>query len=213
MKGLILKDLIIIKNNFKKIYLVILLFSILPGFQNKDYFLTITTFIISMLLASQVIAGITVDENNGWNKAVLSMPISIQKIVLSKYILTLLFSVISAIMLSLTGEIAKVLLDLEEYAVFLSVIEGFLLGIIFNGINIPVTYRYGAEASKYFMLLFISVPVILVYVFYFLHIDTNQIIVWVIKNKFFTMLGCIVGMIFLMCCSIKVSIASYRNRL
>lgn len=145
MKGLILKDLIIIKNNFKKIYLVILLFSILPGFQNKDYFLTITTFIISMLLASQVIAGITVDENNGWNKAVLSMPISIQKIVLSKYILTLLFSVISAIMLSLTGEIAKVLLDLEEYAVFLSVIEGFLLGIIFNGINIPVTYRYGAE--------------------------------------------------------------------
>lgn len=46
MKGLILKDLIIIKNNFKKIYLVILLFSILPGFQNKDYFLTITTFII-----------------------------------------------------------------------------------------------------------------------------------------------------------------------
>lgn len=101
----------------------------------------------------------------------------------------------------------------DEGEVFLYGIEGFLLGIIFNGINIPVTYRYGAEASKYFMLLFITVPVILVYVFYFLHIDTNQIIVWGIKNKFFMIIGCIVGIIFLICCSIKVSIVSYRNRL
>ena len=213
VKGLILKDLILMKNNFKKLYVIIIAFSLLPGFQNKDYFLMLTTFIVSMLLASQVVTGIAIDEQSGWKYAVLSMPVSIRQVVLEKYILTLGLAVLSAMILSVTGGLAGFVFDLEGYSIVFSIIEGFLLVIIFNLLNIPVTYRYGAEAAKYFLLLFIAIPVIAVYVFHFFKIDGNAVVIRFMDNIYFLSLGIAVIAIMLIAGSVALAVKSYEKLL
>lgn len=213
MRGLILKDLILLKANFRKMYLIIIICSSLPALQNPDYFLVITTFLVSMLLASQIVMGISFDEQNGWKRAALSMPIIVKQIIISKYVLAVGLGILAMVILTLTGSLAGLIFKLNLYSIIFSVVEGFLLVILFNLLTIPVAYKYGTEATKYFLLLFIAVPITFTYICYYFSLDYDKLIVTVFENK---LIFALIGIFTLVLCSyisIQISIKSYKKLL
>ncbi|MEG1783233.1 MAG: ABC-2 transporter permease, partial [Oscillospiraceae bacterium] len=94
MKGLILKDLYVLSKTFK-VYGVLLLFYGVFGLTTGQ-----PNFMMGMvcvLLAMLPITSLAYDERAKWDKYALTMPINKNDIVLSKYALGLLLSLIGAV--------------------------------------------------------------------------------------------------------------------
>ena len=64
---------------------------------------------------------------------------------------------------------------LKDVVVIYGVIT-LLLVVFYNAVVIPVSYRFGTGASRYFIVFFISVPIMFVYIFKIFDIDFEKIL-------------------------------------
>ena len=104
MKGLIIKDILNLKNYMKQLILV-LIFFIAYGI-----FLKIGTFVgtmITLMLSMQVITTMSYDEYAKWDKYALTMNINRKDIVLSKYV----FFIMSIIIGMVVGVISSMTIN------------------------------------------------------------------------------------------------------
>ena len=97
MKGLILKDLLILKNQMRNILIVILGFIILSLIM-KNYFYI--AFIIPFYIVMFVISTFSYDELNNSNTYIVALPYDRKTIVKSRYLLSLI-SIITAFLIGL----------------------------------------------------------------------------------------------------------------
>ncbi len=151
MKGLILKDIINLKQQ-AKVYLLIIAIWLVIGISSKDggfFGMLICVFAIFL-----PITALSYDEKAKWDKYSLTMPVSKKEVVLSKYVLALAVSVVG-FMISLVFNIviSKAFAEsLSASAVYWGI------SILIFSIVLPLMYKFGVEKGRMLILIVFLIP-------------------------------------------------------
>ncbi len=159
MKGLIKKDLLLLKKETSPVIFVALLPPLFAGITNPSFFLIMLTAALSMLLGMQVFNTMSYDEKINWRKNVQAFPILPLKEAESKYCLAGFLAGINFGMIFAIGSITKALLPgITIKIVLLYAFIGMLIVVIYNLLVIPLGYYFGCEKVKYLLFLLVIVP-------------------------------------------------------
>lgn len=164
MKGLILKDLLNLKGNIKFILLFIIMFGFMSslGDGNVNNFIGV----IIVLCTTMIVSTFSYDDLNKWDNYVLTMPISRNDIVLSKYLTMLIFSfigVLVSLIVSVTIGYFKNTLILNETLLINALILS--ISVCFGSLILPLIYKFGTERARLLMILCFLVPTLALLVF------------------------------------------------
>ena len=156
MKGLLLKEFYSLRSYMKTVGTMILFVSAIAFFSNDmSYTSGITVVWITMISVTTF----SIDHNVGWNQFSLTLPISTNIIVLSKYVL-------SAILVGLGGMISILLnvlitiirsgyISIEMFYATAGICAVALLMI---AVLLPLIYKYGVEKVRIMMLFVFVIP-------------------------------------------------------
>ena len=156
MKGLLLKEFYSLRSYMKTVGTMILFVSVIAFFSNDmSYTSGITVVWITMISVTTF----SIDHNVGWNQFSLTLPISTNIIVLSKYVL-------SAILVGLGGMISILLnvlitiirsgyISIEMFYATAGICAVALLMI---AVLLPLIYKYGVEKVRIMMLFVFVIP-------------------------------------------------------
>lgn len=147
MKGLILKDLYIIKG-FSKQYGMVLAFMVIWSIVVKSMsFVSIYAILMGSMLVSSTIS---VDESVSFTRFALTMPISTGALLKSKYALFLITTAVGAVIGLLFHSFfylaASNAADTFEWEGLAATVSVF---VIANAITLPITFKAGAEKARY----------------------------------------------------------------
>ena len=162
MKGLLIKDFLNLRKYGRSVILI-LAFYVLYGLMldNANFIIGMIVLLFSMM----AITSFSYDDLAKWDKYALSLPVTRKEMVLSKYILATILSVVGAL-LALLATIGVSLINtpvsineqlLITYALFAT-------SIIFISILLPLIYKFGVEKSRIMMILVFAVPTAMVFV-------------------------------------------------
>ncbi|MEG1458248.1 MAG: ABC-2 transporter permease [Acetivibrio sp.] len=140
MKGLLLKDILVITKQLK-IFLIVIPLMSLAGSSMAP---------LAILMGAVLpMTAIAYDERSKWNEIAVMMPYSKRDIVISKYLLGYICMIGSAalvIVVQLIRAIAGHGSFAESIPMLLFSISG---GLIFIAINTPILFRFGSEKGRY----------------------------------------------------------------
>lgn len=149
MRGLIIKDLIYVKNNYKTAILM-LIGSLLISISLGNYLLTIS--VLPLMLLASCISTFQTDEFYNTEAFTLTFPISRKKIVLSKYLFTIIMTIISTYIGIVIYLLVFYLINPGYKGINTDMIkELFMLecaALIVDAIFYPIIYKYGCEKSR-----------------------------------------------------------------
>lgn len=161
MKGLLIKDILNMKNYMKQLVLV-LIFFIAYGIFLKNG--TFVGTMITLMLSMQVITTMSYDEYAKWDKYALTMNINRKDIIISKYIfftISIIIGIVVGITTSIAiNQIAKLDTGMNDIIVT-SIVVPCVFAILFS-IIIPVVFKTGVEKGRIVMMLILFIPAILV---------------------------------------------------
>lgn len=148
MKGLIIKDFKSILNQSKISMVIIAIWIIvsLVGGASASF----GTAIISVFAMALPISSYTFDQNSGFNKFAVCMPISRTKIVISKYVFALILQAIAFVICSASVLIAG--FSFSELAIELSAL--FSVMLLYFAVSMPFLYKFGPEKGRITMTAF-----------------------------------------------------------
>jgi len=147
MKGLILKDLLLIKGNLRTLLIIFFGFMIM-ALNN----ISTVSFIIPFFAVMMCISTFNYDEYNKWNTYAITLPGGRKSIVQSKYIATILLVVLSSIVSILVSIIIGNINGNINYEETFSTLFGGLFGILLvMSIMYPLIYKFGNEKGRLFL--------------------------------------------------------------
>lgn len=139
MKGLIKKDLLMVKNYCKSYIIFLLVFLIFPLFSKDSSFISAYLFLLPSMA---VITIITYDERNNWETYFRQLPIKAEESVLVKYIIGTLFAITILFVYSICMSI--------RYGI--SFIDTFMTMSIVSCVSFTITmpfyFRFGAHVGR-----------------------------------------------------------------
>lgn len=155
MRGVLLKDLYIAKSGI--VITLTCLFVLTFGLS----FLLDVSSVLMLAPAISTVAvynSITNDASSKWNKNVITMPVSRNQIIGTKYILFLLLSVIGIIVvLASLGILALLGATVTLYSLLFNASIGASAALLAGGISLPCVYFFDPEKSQIvFMVSFIA---------------------------------------------------------
>lgn len=171
MKGLILKDILNFKNQQGKTFLLIIVLYFFMALQmNNSSFFAGVWMILGLALS---ISSIAYDEKAKWDKYALTMPVTRKDIVVSKYLLSIIFIVAGDIISLPLAYIIDKNISMETLAAY-----GILMAIsiMFTGIILPFVFKFGAEKSRIIMILIAAILWLIVYFIHKINIDINMLL-------------------------------------
>ena len=152
MKGLLLKDMINMGKQTRSL-LIIFFFYLVFAFFSEDR--TIFGGIISIMMVMMVITSLAYDERAKWDRYALTMPLSRSQMVLSKYLLGLIFSAFAML-------VNIALLSLFSPTPFGEVLilafTFFGIGMFILAVLLPLMYHFGVEKGRMLMILVLFLP-------------------------------------------------------
>lgn len=173
MVGLLRKDFLLIVRNLSPIYLLAFVATILPVIQNPFFLMPIISMTVGLFFAFQVLTTISLDEVANWYKNITAMPLSTEQEVLSKYLLSIILSSISALIVAIVGLIAVSFLPYIKDTLILYILLSFIIGLLYNSIIIPSAFRYGSSNCKFVLFIFVSLPTVFALIVRTLNIEIN----------------------------------------
>lgn len=171
IKGLIIKDLTQLKSYRKTLFVFIAIFLVFSAIQNNFGGLAIVMFTLGFGMFS--IASFSYDEVAASDKYILSFPITRKEMVISKYVLVIISTILGAII----GTIVSILMTFVitnnlniNLIETISTALGALFGIsVIQSIQIPCIYKYGAEKGRMQLFIFVMIfGIFIAAVIYFL---------------------------------------------
>ncbi len=147
MKGLLQKDFYCIIS-YMKVFLILNIVYILAGLVNDGTNLTFILYpcIFSSIMSYSMLA---YEEQEKWNSFALTMPLSRNQIVSSKYIITLILGICTAVLIVITRIIGTVVSGTFtfEYIIF---IASLLIAICLlpAAIILPFMFKFGATKGR-----------------------------------------------------------------
>ena len=153
MKGLILKDLLILKNQMRNVLIVIIGFVILSIIM-KNYFYI--AFVIPFYIVMLMISTFSYDDLNNSNTYIVALPFSRKEIVKARYLLCLM-SIIASFLIGLLISLIIPLLNEEmEFASTFASTSASIMGVILViSLLIPFFYKFGVQKGR--VMLFIAI--------------------------------------------------------
>lgn len=145
MTGLIKKDLFLMKSNLKLILIIFVVFTISSINQESNNLYFMPALVSTMLFMSTF----SYDEYNKWNTYATALPSGREKIVIAKYLVTLLLNIvvfIITIVLSLI--VGKIEGNLNVEEVFQTIAGILVATIIIQSIIYPLIYKFGVEKGR-----------------------------------------------------------------
>ena len=212
MKGLILKDLLILKNQMKTLILIIIFFFVM-SFANKDF--SFVSFLIPFYMVMLIISTFSYDEFNHWDTYCNTLPYNKKDIVKAKYllfILGILLALITGIIFSFITIYIDKNITLEES---LFTLIGEIGGIsITLSLFIPFLYKFGSQKGRTMLMTVVfGVSLLLGIGIKLLNINLNNLFNVFNNLNIVVIIGgillIIVGIIYL---SYKVSTKIYMNK-
>lgn len=155
MKGILYKDLLVLKKQGLIIIGCLALYAViaLMGESSSGIF----SFAVVFLGAMLPITAMGYDEQAKWEKYALSMPVSRNCMVLSKYLLSLIvFAAASVLNLVVMLAQNKGSLAAEDLLASLAVLS---FGVLYVSVILPLLFRFGVEKGRLMILLVVFVPV------------------------------------------------------
>ena len=147
LPGLMLKDLLNLRPMGKTLLLMFFIFGII--FIPMGNIMTVY-FLLMIFAALLPMTSLSMDDLAKWDRYALTMPVTRQEIVRSKYLLMLVFFVIAFLV---SGTIAAVMMYLDPSNAtplwFMLLVAA--LGFIYGACLIPLLYKFGSEKARYLM--------------------------------------------------------------
>lgn len=160
MKGLLLKDILVLRKQFKVMVLIFVGYAFL-GFaaNNYNFLASFIPFIFMMM----VLTSFSHDEVSKWTGLALSLPVTRSQLVLSKYLLLLFLSAVGMLVSNVYGYLMLLIMKQPITSELLAVSLACTLAcILFISILMPAIFRFGVEKSRYLMFIVFFAPFIAV---------------------------------------------------
>ena len=158
MRGLIKKDLYLIKNNFRSLIILFLIF-ILMSFQK---YMDIA-FILPMMCIMLFISTFSYDDFNNFNAYAITFPNGRKNVVKAKYFSTIILMLITTLLsfvLSFIFSYIKNSFNLEQ--ILGSLAGGLIAVIIIVTIMYPLIFKFGSEKGRIGMFAFVFILTFLI---------------------------------------------------
>lgn len=156
MTGLILKDLLNLKKQAKT-YLILVIFYLAIGITSKSS--AMFSSMMAIVAAMMPITAMSYDERSKWDRYALTMPLSRKSMVVSKYILGLIFLIIAFLLSMLLNLFLNNIL-LEES--ILTNLTNISIGMMIMSIIFPIIFKFGVEKGRIYMMLVLFAPTVLI---------------------------------------------------
>lgn len=150
MKGLIVKDLLLIKENWKQLLIFVLIFIVI-GLEGNQILTFVPVFLSLMVLLSTF----SYDDYNKWNSYAVTLPNGRKNIVRAKYIASICLSAFAILFTYLLITISGMMnhhLNLEETAVTL--LGCWSAVILLQSFMYPLIFKVGLEKGRIFLFAF-----------------------------------------------------------
>jgi len=167
MKGLIIKDILNLKKQFKTILFIIITYSVFFSMsfstENSNVEPSIISGIMIFLSITISISSFSYDEYSKWDKYAASLPISRKTIVLSKYILSMLFLIFGFIV-SFAYMIILLVFNnnINIFETFVSIGAVTTVAVLLISFLFPVVYKFGVERARILLFIIAFMPTIII---------------------------------------------------
>lgn len=165
MKGLIIKDILNLRNYMKQLILVFIFFVAYGIFLKNGVFVG---SMITLMLSMQVITTMSYDEYAKWDKYALIMNINRKDIVLSKYVFFIMSIIIGIVVGIISSSLINIISDsnvgIDEILVT-SIMVPCIFAILFC-IIIPIVFKIGVEKARVVMMAIFFTPTILGFIIF-----------------------------------------------
>lgn len=148
MKGLVLKDFYVLSRQMRSFFVLIVIFSLLPGSN-----MTIFAVIYAAMLPYTALA---YDERAKWDQLAGMMPYSTRQLVLSKYILGWIASGATSLLALLAGVVERGL-GIGQASEPSMALLAFCVGTLMMSITLPLMFRLGVERGRMFFVILMVV--------------------------------------------------------
>lgn len=158
MKGLLLKDIYTLKSTLRT-YIFFAVFYGIMSFSMGD-----ASFVggfMTIMLSMVPITALAYDERAKWDKFALTMPVTKKDLVISKYILGFVLSLVGFV-ISISALMFQKDMDMFEKIIMSIVFMS--LGWLYQGLVLPLMYKFGTEKGRIYMMMVFFLPSIAVYV-------------------------------------------------
>lgn len=160
MLGLLIKDFMAIRRQGKIMLFLLAFYLILGLTANNNDFVGTMVLVICML---QPITTIAYDEKANWDKYALSLPVSRQAIVLSKYLFGIILSLLSiALLIAFTALSASLSPEINFIKEILVAVAKGASGLILLAIILPILFKFGVEKGRLIMMAVFFIPTIII---------------------------------------------------
>ena len=163
MKGLLVKDLLVLRKYARTMVVFVLVYIVVFSMLDS---VDVISGMVTLVLAMMSVATFSYDELAKWDRFGLTMPVSRNQVVASRYLVCLLFTLIGGVVTLAfrlgfgyfrnTGDPAESLLSAY---VILSV------AVLFLSLILPFLYKFGPERGRIFMILVFLLPSMLLLFF------------------------------------------------
>jgi ABC-2 type transport system permease protein len=151
MIGLILKDLLSLKKSGGKLLIMMALYFVIFASSGNIAFLSaMVTIVLTML----VINTFAYDEMSKWNYYALSLPVKKHQIVLSKYLLTLAFTIVG-ILIAVVLYLAEHKMNPETVLVLCALSS---LALLMASVMLPLLFKLGTQKARIWTVIILLLP-------------------------------------------------------
>lgn len=164
MKGLLMKDLLVLRGNARNTLLFLLVYCIIFGIISQDA--NMVSGIAIIMLTTLSISTFSYDNLARWEGYALCLPVTRQQMVQAKYLLSLLFAAAGAVLslllglgISAFGDQGPLPMD-EIVGTPVALLVASFIGI---SVLLPLIYKFGIEKSKVIFVAIVGVPTLVGY--------------------------------------------------
>lgn len=159
MGGLLVKEYYTLRRYLKQYIVLFIFFGVLSIYLDSAiYFQAMVTMSMCML----VFTGMSYDAAAGWDKFVLTMPVSRKDVVLSKYVSCVIYAASAIVVSTIFSIFINNIHPMEDVGLGLMLTVAatlFCLIFIIYSILLPMIFKLGVEKTRILMIAVIMIPV------------------------------------------------------
>ena len=157
MVGLVYKDLMVMRRTLL-LYGAMGLVYVVIAIAGDQYGMV---FALMMIVSAMVpVSAISYDERSKWDRIVNTMPLSRKEVVLAKYLLAILLTAVSSVLIFAFYMLVPEM-PLAEKAITTAIMA--MMAMVYQAALMPVMFKFGSEKGRTIMLAILFVPAVLIF--------------------------------------------------